>query len=70
VVGDRQIGREHGSNVTFSAYDRNSISALAQRQIDHGRYPVDRLFGDGNAGKRIADILAVSDYQLIKRMTF
>lgn len=70
VVGDRQIGREHGSNVIFSTYDRNSISALAQRQIEHGRYASDTLFGDGSAGGRIADILAVSDYQLIKRMTY
>lgn len=70
VVGDRQIGREHGSNVTFATYDRNSISELAQRQIEHGRYPTDPLFGDGFAGKRIADILAFSDYPLIKRMTY
>lgn len=70
VVGDRQIGREHGRNVVFARYDRDSISELAQQQIKHGRYPTDPLFGDGRAGKRIADILAVSEYPLIKRMTY
>jgi UDP-hydrolysing UDP-N-acetyl-D-glucosamine 2-epimerase len=70
IVGDRQIGREHGCNIKFATYDRNGISEVMRRQIEHGRYPPDPLFGDGSAGIRIADTLAVSDFPLIKRMTY
>ena len=32
-------------------------------QIAHGHYPSEPIYGDGNAGVRIADILADAEYQ-------
>ncbi len=60
IVGDRQQGREHGKNVVFSRYDKQSIVKHISFQLDHGRYTRDHIFGDGNAGKRIASQLAQS----------
>ena len=56
-IGTRQQGREHGPNVVHVARpgrDRRRVAG----QIAHGRYERADLFGDGDAGIRIADVLA------------
>lgn len=58
IVGDRQEGREHGSNVVFAGYDRNDIGQRIRDQLQHGRYEPDMLFGEGDTGERIAAELA------------
>ncbi|MDA7546244.1 UDP-N-acetylglucosamine 2-epimerase [Alphaproteobacteria bacterium] len=55
IVGDRQRGREHGINVKFSNYDATEILEKIKLQVDNGRYKKDNVFGDGNAGKKIAE---------------
>lgn len=62
IVGDRQHGREHGANVVFARYDHDHIARQMSAQIDHGRYESDHLFGRGDAGIRIANELAVTDF--------
>lgn len=61
IVGDRQLGREHGKNVAFSPYEHAHITTQIRMQITHGRYESDRIFGVGDAGRRIADELAKLD---------
>lgn len=63
IVGDRQQGREHGRNVVFASYERDSIAAQVRAQVEHGRYAPDYLFGRGDAGKRIAAELATTDFR-------
>lgn len=58
IVGDRQQGREHGSNVSFANYDREHIASKVCAQLEHGRYKRDEVFGDGKSGERIASELA------------
>ena len=62
IVGDRQLGREHGKNVVFARYEHAHIASQIRMQIAHGRYESDRIFGIGDAGRRIADELAKLDY--------
>ncbi len=57
-VGSRQDGRERGANVIDVAHDRGEILDAVRRQLVHGRYPSQPIYGDGTAGKKIADILA------------
>lgn len=57
IVGDRQKGREHGKNVVFADYNREEIAKRIHEQNEHGRYESDHRFGDGCAGKRIAQEL-------------
>ena len=57
-VGTRQQGREHGANVMDAGYDAADIEAKIRKQIAHGPYKPDPIFGDGSAGKRIAKLLA------------
>tara|TARA_Y100000589_G_scaffold331823_1_gene387282 strand:- start:2188 stop:3312 length:1125 start_codon:yes stop_codon:yes gene_type:complete len=58
IIGDRQRGREHGSNVLFSDYDKESIKSKVEYQISKNRYKKNNLFGDGNAGILIANKIA------------
>ncbi|KAK6032463.1 UDP-N-acetyl-D-glucosamine 2-epimerase, UDP-hydrolyzing [Ostertagia ostertagi] len=63
IVGDRQQGREHGSNAVFADYDASDIEAKVRSQIRHGRFPADHRYGRGDAGLRIAQELATLDYK-------
>ena len=56
-VGDRQQGRECAENVVHVPTDAEAIRAAAIAQAEHGRYPSSTLYGDGTAGKRIAEVL-------------
>lgn len=57
-IGSRQIGREHGLNVINVNSDAVEIKRAVETQLTHGKYPQSLLYGDGFAGRRIADILA------------
>lgn len=59
-VGTRQVGRERGANVMDVDYDREEIMDKVNGQLKNGRYQSLPIYGDGNAGQRIADILAAS----------
>ena len=62
-VGPRQTGREHGDNVIFVGYDAPQVEAAIgtclhstefRSKVNRGWNP----YGDGTAGKKIAEILA------------
>jgi GDP/UDP-N,N'-diacetylbacillosamine 2-epimerase (hydrolysing) len=57
-VGSRQQNREHGPNVVFVENDRDQILDALREQVAHGPYGRAETFGDGLAGRRIAEILA------------
>lgn len=69
-VGTRQMGRERGANVIDVAYDRDQILEAIRRQLNHGRYPSQPIYGDGQAGRRIADIMATCSVQVQKRINY
>jgi len=69
-IGTRQNRRERGRNVIDVSYDREEIYSAIKKQLDHGSYERDTLFGDGNAGKRIADLLAKADVGIQKTITY
>jgi UDP-hydrolysing UDP-N-acetyl-D-glucosamine 2-epimerase len=69
-VGTRQGKREHGDNIIFCGYDRVQILDAVTSQIVHGRYPAMHIFGDGQAGKRIADILYKYMPNIQKNITY
>ena len=58
TIGTRQQNRERGPNVVDAGHERGEIAAAIRAQIAQGPYPRAHIFGDGNAGRRIADILA------------
>lgn len=69
-IGSRQNGRERGSNVIDVDYDRISIQKGVEHHLRSGRLPTDTIYGDGQAGKRIADLLATVELPIEKRITY
>ncbi|HAH20833.1 MAG: UDP-N-acetyl-D-glucosamine 2-epimerase, UDP-hydrolysing [Omnitrophica WOR_2 bacterium GWF2_43_52] len=57
-IGTRQHGRERGKNVVDVGYGRHLILKAIKKQVSHGRYPRENVFGKGDAGRKIADILS------------
>jgi UDP-hydrolysing UDP-N-acetyl-D-glucosamine 2-epimerase len=69
-IGSREAGRERGRNVLDVSHDRRAIADAIRRQIDHGAYPMEPIYGDGKAGDRIAGILASCQVSVQKRITY
>ena len=69
-VGTRQTGRVRGRNVIDVGNDRMEIADAIARQLAHGRYPLDPIYGDGRAGARIADAIAAMPLSLQKTITY
>lgn len=70
-IGSRQKGRERGRNVLDVAHDADEIRNAVEKQLEHGRYPSEDVYGSGNAGERIANILAgMGKIDIQKQITF
>jgi len=70
-VGTRQNGRERGSNV-LDVPDNNEekIFEAIKKQLDHGKYKTEPIYGDGHAGQKIADILKDVEVEVQKRIMY
>ena len=51
------------------AIERALDLAIAEHE-NNGHYPRDPLYGDGQAGKRIAQLLAQANLKIEKRLTY
>ena len=70
-IGTRQAGRERGRNVIDVEYDRSQIRNALVTQIGNGNGRTkDLLYGDGQAGQRIAKLLAEVPLVVEKRLTY
>jgi UDP-hydrolysing UDP-N-acetyl-D-glucosamine 2-epimerase len=69
-IGSRQDQRERGANVIDCAHDAEKLAAAVKDQVQHGPYVSEPIYGDGNAGGRIAEILAQCPLEVQKRITY
>jgi UDP-hydrolysing UDP-N-acetyl-D-glucosamine 2-epimerase len=69
-VGTRQQYRERGINVLDVDYDADKIRTAIEIQYQKGRYESDTLYGDGEAGPRIANHLATESLDYEKVLTY
>ena len=69
-IGTRQNGRDRGTNVIDVNYDINEIKSAIQRQIKNVLRASEPVYGDGNAGQRIADLLATIKLTIHKQLTY
>lgn len=56
-VGSRQQGREHSANVVHAPHSRDEIVGAMKVQIGHGPFASSKLYGDGAAGEKVAEVL-------------
>lgn len=66
-IGTRQQGRERAGNVMDVDYDSNSIKTSIEKQLATGRYPIEKIYGNGDAGRKIAHILSTIDIKSIQK---
>ncbi|MBL7860713.1 MAG: UDP-N-acetylglucosamine 2-epimerase (hydrolyzing) [Cyclobacteriaceae bacterium] len=69
-IGSRQNRRERGKNVIDVNYSKEEILSAIQKQIVHGQYPADHVYGDSKAGHKIADVLATVPLRFHKTITY
>lgn len=69
-IGTRQNRRTRGRNVIDVDYDRAAVADAIRRQVAHGLYPQETIYGDGNAGRRIAEALATIPLRSHKTITY
>jgi UDP-hydrolysing UDP-N-acetyl-D-glucosamine 2-epimerase len=69
-IGSRQNRRLRGKNVTDTSYDIASLKQAIDKQIQHGHYPEEHLYGDGSAGTAIAEVLAFAQTEIKKVISY
>jgi UDP-hydrolysing UDP-N-acetyl-D-glucosamine 2-epimerase len=70
-IGSRQSGRVVSKNVISVEENKESIIKAINSQIKKGRYPVEKPFGEGDSGKKIAQKLTELDLEYIqKKLSF
>jgi UDP-hydrolysing UDP-N-acetyl-D-glucosamine 2-epimerase len=69
-IGSRQGGRDRGKNVIDVDYDKDEIIRAVRKHLDHGHYSSDPVYGDGNAGVKMAELLASMPLSIEKKLTY
>jgi UDP-hydrolysing UDP-N-acetyl-D-glucosamine 2-epimerase len=69
-IGSRQAGRERARNVMDVGYDRREIAEAVRRQLAHGRYEPDHVYGDGQAGAKVVEVLRTFQFNLQKQIAY
>lgn len=69
-IGTRQQGRDRGRNVIDVDYDRRAILDAVLEHRRRGRPAPDPIYGDGQAGRRIGNLLAEAPLRIDKRLTY
>lgn len=69
-VGTRQQHRPHAENVVHAGHDAGLIEAAVRKQLAAGKRAKNPLYGDGQAGERIAEILATVEVDVQKYIRY
>lgn len=69
-IGNRQVGRDRGENVIDVDNKKGEIISAIQTQVEKGKTPSSALYGDGEAGKRIAELLTKVPLRINKRINY
>lgn len=69
-IGNRQHRRSRAQNVTDVDYNREQILKATENALIKEHYPSSELYGDGNAGEKIAEILATVEFTYSKTITY
>ena len=69
-IGSRQNKRLRGSNVIDVESDITAIQAAIITQITHGAYASENIYGQGNAGQAIAEVIANAKVNIKKVINY
>ncbi|WP_207491893.1 UDP-N-acetylglucosamine 2-epimerase [Aridibaculum aurantiacum] len=69
-IGTRQGGRERGMNVVDVNHDKDEIVAAVQQWMIDGRPERSFVYGDGNSGTKMAEVLATVPLRHSKKLHY
>lgn len=69
-IGTRQSGRERSKNIIDVGYDRIQVIKAVKKQLEHGPYQMDPIYGDGNACRRLIEVLKTFEFNIQKKIWF
>lgn len=69
-IGNRQHRRSRADNVTDVSYDQQEILDATKKAIVREHHPASLLYGNGDAGKKIAEVLATVELTFSKYITY
>jgi UDP-hydrolysing UDP-N-acetyl-D-glucosamine 2-epimerase len=70
-IGTRQHGRARGENVIDVSYEQDAIkNGILNRIQTENRIAKDTIYGNGDSGKKIADILAIIELRYHKTIMY
>lgn len=69
-IGTRQNRRLRGTNVIDVDYSKTHIKEAIQKQIETAKMEGEQIYGDGDSGKKIADVLARIDLKFHKTINY
>ena len=69
-IGNRQHRRSRAENVTDVGYDRKQILEATKAAISKDHFSPSELYGTGNSGEKIAEILATAELKFRKTITY
>lgn len=69
-IGNRQHRRCRAENVTDVGYNEKEILEATREAIKKEHYPSSPIYGDGNSGEKIAEILARVELTYGKTITY
>ena len=69
-IGSRQFRRDRGNNVVDVDYNSVEIEDAINNTLKSPRRATSDIYGGGNAGEKIADVLATIPIRFHKTITF
>ena len=69
-IGTRQQNREHGKNVISVGYNSKKIKKAILSRIKLKKFKRETIYGDGNAGSKIAEILLKTNVKIQKKLNY
>ncbi|WP_317046260.1 UDP-N-acetylglucosamine 2-epimerase [Flavobacterium sediminis] len=69
-IGSRQNKRDRGFNVKDVDYNKEEIKQAILKQIENARPQSSDVYGGGNAGEKIADLLSTVPLKFHKTITY
>jgi UDP-N-acetylglucosamine 2-epimerase len=69
-IGTRQNRRERAKSIIDCGYTKEEIKNAIEKHLLNGHYESEFIYGDGYAGKKIADALATCELKFHKTITY
>ncbi|TVZ25593.1 UDP-hydrolysing UDP-N-acetyl-D-glucosamine 2-epimerase [Gillisia sp. Hel_I_86] len=69
-IGNRQFRRNRAENVTDVSYNQIEIESAIRTAINSRSFEVSTIYGNGDAGAKIANILATTELTFSKTITY